>query len=64
MVKQNITVHYANLISERLLNKPYVNEVTLSQQNQALKCCQSLEFLPLFVKGLRSFNAENLGSVN
>ena len=33
------SVHYANLISARLLNKPYVNEVTLSKQNPALKCC-------------------------
>ena len=42
---QNFTLHYANLISARLLNKPYVNEVTLSKQNPALKCCQSLELL-------------------
>ena len=45
-------VHYANLISERLLNKPYVNEVTLSMQNPVLKCCQSLELLTHFLKGL------------
>ena len=45
-------IHYANLISERLLNKPYVNEVTLSKQNPALKCCQSLELLTHFLKGL------------
>ena len=32
-------VHYANLISERLLNKPYVNEVSLRGQNPPLKCC-------------------------
>ena len=31
--------------TERFLNKPYVNEVTLSKQNPALKCCQSLELL-------------------
>ena len=26
-------------IQERLLNKPYVNKVTLSEQNPPLKCC-------------------------
>ena len=26
-----------------LLNKPYENEVTLTRQNQALKCCHALE---------------------
>ena len=28
----------------RLLNKPYVNGVTLREQNQPLKCCQTLNF--------------------
>ena len=28
----------------RLLNKPYVNGVTLREQNQPLKCCQPLDF--------------------
>ena len=45
-------LHYANLISERLLNKPYIEEVTLSKQNPAFKCCQSLEILTNFLKGI------------
>ena len=45
---RNTTIHYANLIFERLLNKPYVSEVTLSKQNPALKCYQSLEILTHF----------------
>ena len=32
-------LHYANLISEWSLHKPYVNEVNLSGQNPPLKCC-------------------------
>ena len=43
----------------RLLNKPYENEVTLTGQNLALKCCQPFELS----KGFRSFNAEKMGSV-
>ena len=40
--------------TERLLNKPYVNEVTLTGQNSPLKCCQPLE----------SLNTKNLRSVD
>ena len=36
----------------RLLNKPYVNGVTLREQNQPLKCCQPLEFWYTSLKGL------------
>ena len=36
----------------RLFDKPYVNEVTLTEQNLPLKCCQPLEILPHFTKGL------------
>ena len=43
-----IWLHYANLISERLLNKLYVNEVTLSRQNLPLKYSQPLELLARF----------------
>ena len=35
-----------------LLNKPYVNEVTLTGQNPPLKCCKCLEFLAHFLNGL------------
>ena len=35
-----------------LVNKPYVNEVTLRGQNPPLKCCQPLEILVDFMKGL------------
>ena len=36
----------------RLLNKPYVNEVTLRRQKPPLKCCQPLDFQCAFLKGL------------
>ena len=36
----------------RLLNKPYENQVTLTGQNPPLKCCQPLEILTQFLKGL------------
>ena len=56
-------VHFGTNIQERLLNKPYVNEVTLTGQNPSLKCYQPLELLTAFKNGLRSFNAENLKSL-
>ena len=36
----------------RLLNKPYENEVALREQKIPLKCCQPLNFLYDFLKGL------------
>ena len=36
----------------RLLNKPYVNGVTLREENLPLKCCQPLEILTSLKKGL------------
>ena len=36
----------------RLLNKPYVNGVTLREQNQPLKCYQPLELLTQLKRGL------------
>ena len=45
--------------TKRLLNKPYVNEVTLTGQNPPLKYCQLLELLTHFDEGLRSFNIGN-----
>ena len=36
----------------RLLNKHYENEVTLTQQNPPLKCCQPLQLLTHFERGL------------
>ena len=46
-----------------LLNKPYENEVTMRGQNICLKYYQPLEFELHFGKGFRSFNTENLVSV-
>ena len=48
-----------NFNSKELLNKPYVNEVTLSWQKPPLKCV--LNFWHSL--GFRSFNTDNLGSV-
>jgi len=39
--------------STRFLNKPYVNGVTLREQNLSLKCCQPLQLL--FWKGVYIF---------
>ena len=41
-----------NFAYVRLLNKPYENEVTLTGQNPPLKCCQPLELLTHFERGL------------
>ena len=49
--------------TDRLLHKPYGNEVTLRGQNICQKYYQPLEFMLHFKKGFRSFNTENLGSV-
>ena len=38
--------------TERLLNKPYVNEVTLTGQNPPLKYCQPLELLTQLEKDI------------
>ena len=37
---------------KRLLNKPYVNEVTLRWQKPPLKCCWPLDIWHTFLKGL------------
>ena len=34
---QKVHLHFGTNIQERLLNKPYVNEVTLTGQNPSLK---------------------------
>ena len=36
----------------RLLDKPYVNEITLRGQKPPLQCCQRLDFKCAFLKGL------------
>ena len=48
----------------QLLNKPYENEVTLTGQNPPLICCQHLEIQYTVRKKSRSFNAENLRSID
>ena len=47
---------------EPLLNKPYVNEVTLTGQNPPLNASGLLTF-DTILKGFRSFNAKDLESV-
>ena len=41
-----------------------VNEVTLPGPKPSLRFCQPLELLIQFEKRFRSFNAENLGSID
>ena len=48
---------------KRLLNEPYVDEVTLTMQNLPLKCYQPLELFTQLKKGFRSLNAENFKPV-
>ena len=48
---------------KRLLKKPYVNGVTLREQNPHLKCCQPLQHLTYFETGFRSFNIDFIGRV-
>ena len=50
----NNQIQYFNY--KRLLNKPYVNEVTLKGHNLSLKCCQPLELLTCLKRGLSSFH--------
>ena len=47
----------------RLLNKPYEYEVTLTGQNQPLKCCQHLEIQYTVRKRVDIFMLKNFGSV-
>jgi len=47
----------------QLLNKPYVIEVTLREQNLYLNCFQPLELLLYFRKLIRYFHTINIGSV-
>ena len=41
--KSNTYRQFLKMITDRLLNKPYVNGVSLTEQNLSLECCQSLE---------------------
>ena len=59
-----LTVHYANLIFERLLNKPCVNEVTLTRKKTTLKMLLASLTFDTILKGSRFFNAENLESLD
>ena len=47
----------------RLLNKPNVNEVISRGQNLSLKCCQPLELLAYFERGIIYFFTDNVESV-
>ena len=48
----SLDLQLLNFAYKRLLNKPYENEVTLTGQNPPLKCCQPLELLTYFEKGI------------
>ena len=48
----NTKVQQLNIAYKWLLNKPYENEVTLTEQNPPLKYCQPLELLTQLKKGL------------
>ena len=48
----------------QLLNKLYINEVTLTEQNLSLKGCKPLEFLIHLRKGIRSFHTINIESLS
>ena len=46
------------------VHKPYVNKVTLREQNLPLKCCHPLDFWNASLKGEKSFDAANIDSVD
>ena len=48
----NDTLEPRNFVYMRLINKPYENEVTLTGQNQPLKCCQPLELFTQLKRSL------------
>ena len=48
----NFFIQSWTFVYARLLNKPYVNEITLTGQNPSLKHCLALEILTQFFKGL------------
>ena len=58
-----ICIQQGTNIEERLLNKPYVNEVTLRGQKPPLKYCQSHELLTQLERESRSFSTGNMGSL-
>ena len=47
-----VNIQTRSKLYKGLLNKPYVNEVTLRGQKPPLKCCQPLNFYCTFLKGL------------
>ena len=47
----------------RFLKKPYVNGVTLREQNSPLKCCQPVQLITYSERGLTYFNTGNMRSV-
>ena len=49
---------------KQLLNKPYVNKVTLREQYLSLKFCQLLEFFTYFERDFGSFLKDNKWSVD
>ena len=51
-------------INKQLLDKPYVNEVTLKGQKSTLEMLLVSWTFDKVIKGVRSFYAENLGSVS
>ena len=46
-----------------LLNKNYVNGMTLKEQNQSLIYCQPLELLIYLGKGIKYFYTSNIGAI-
>ena len=56
-------IQLLNLAYIRLHTKPHEYEINTRAPNIYLKCCQHLELLIYFEKGLRSFYSGNIGSV-
>ena len=52
VVRVNVELKQGKNIQEQLLNKLYVNEVTLRGQKPPLKCCYPLDFSYIFTKSL------------
>ena len=54
-------IQFPNMNTDRLLNKPYWNGLSLTEQNLSLKCCQSLEQTLFSTMRSRSFQWGTVG---
>ena len=59
--KVGIVIQLVTSDYKQILNKHYVNGVTLREKNLSFKCCWSLDLLTYFGMGFRSSHTVNTG---